>query len=114
MRSYGKPVRQWRFAFISDKKDKPKSVVLEEPALSIILRHAADKEPQDFIFPFLRQAHYKTMTESELSDAIGIKINYIDKVLKRVATYLEIPKNLTIYAARHTFAEHLFELTENV
>ncbi|UHG91801.1 tyrosine-type recombinase/integrase [Spirosoma oryzicola] len=109
-----KPVRQWRFSFISDKKDKPKTIVIEEPALSIMLRHAKDKKSQDFIFPFMRHPRYSIMTESQLSNAVSTKISDIDKVLKRVATHLDIPKNLTLHTARHTFAEHLFDMTENV
>jgi integrase len=110
----GKPVRQWRFTFVSDKKDKPKTVIVAEPALSIMLGYAKDKKPQDFLFPFMRQSRYKSMTERQLSDAVNMKISDIDKLLKRVAAYLEIPKNLTIHTARHTFAEHLFGMTKDV
>lgn len=109
----GKPVQQYRFYTVSQKKHKAKSILVHENILPILLEYAAEKEPDDFLFPFLPNK-CKNLSGEDFEEAVRIRIIYIDKLLKTVAKTFGIDKPVSMHSARHTFAEQLYDMTGDV
>jgi integrase len=106
----GKPVQSYRFYSLTQKRNKAKSVLIEDVILPMLLRYVEGKAPDDFLFPTM-PTRCKHLTDGELMEAIRHRIMRVNESLKMLAQQLGINKRLTMHSARHTFAEMLYEET---
>lgn len=102
-----------RFRYVSDKKDKPKTVLVE-PFLQQLLRpYLQDKEPDAFIFPFL-PAELRFMDENRLGPEIDKRVSYVNTLFKEIAKRLGTNPNVSGHTARRSFADHLYDQTNDL
>ncbi|GAA4464098.1 hypothetical protein GCM10023189_42860 [Nibrella saemangeumensis] len=101
---------QYRFAYVSDKKNKNKTVLIEPAILPWLLEYAEGKEPDDFLFPFLKP-NYRYLPEPKLTEKVKSQISYLGILFKRIAEQLGTTAPKGIHDARHSFADHLYEET---
>lgn len=88
------------------------SIKLKDKPLAI-LEYYKSEDPEDFIFPFLRNgADYSD--KKFLFDQLGAKTALINKYLKEVAKKAKINKRITTHTARHSFADIARKKTDNI
>ncbi|GAB3272536.1 hypothetical protein GCM10027347_44240 [Larkinella harenae] len=105
---------QYRFSFVSDKSEKGKTVIIDDRILPMLLQYTEGKQPDDFLFPFLKAKH-KEMPFYLLKEKASAQVSYINKLLKKIAEDIGVPsEKMTIHTARHTFAEHVLDATGDI
>lgn len=109
----GQLVRRYRFLTTAMKTDKTKAIQVEDEILPILLAYAEGKEPDEFLFPFLK-SHIRHLSQEEIEDKAKNQNVYVDGKLKVIAAQLGINKPVAMHSARHTFAEMLMEETGDV
>jgi len=77
-------------------------IILFQITLDIIKFYQERNPESKYIFPILDENVHKT--SRQIKDRIQKKRKKYNQDLKRIATNLDINKNLTTYVARHTFA----------
>lgn len=85
----------------AQKDGKQRRVKLSPQLQEIINRYAAYQAPSEYLLPspFTKHLYHRDV------ESCKVLISYMNKMLKRIATELEIPINLSTHVARHTFAE---------
>ncbi len=82
------------------------AVRLRPETVAIIERYATpDRQPSNFVFPFLNDE----MTEREKKNTIHQVIKITNKWMRRIAKSLGIDKDVNSYSARHSFATILLK-----
>ncbi|MBN8824405.1 MULTISPECIES: tyrosine-type recombinase/integrase [unclassified Spirosoma] len=107
------PVRKYRFMTTALKTDKTKYIYVEDEILPILLDYATNKEPDDFLFPFLKTRH-KHLDDVKLKNKAKSQNIIINGCLKTIAETLKINKPIYMHSARHTFADMLMEETGDI
>ncbi len=106
----GKPVSTTRLRYTSDKKDKTKLVLVEPIVLAMLQPYLKDKNPDDFIFPFL-PPEVRFVPEDKLGPFLDKRVGYMNVLLKKIAAELGTNVNVTMHSARRSFADQLYEMT---
>ncbi|WP_255772895.1 site-specific integrase [Tellurirhabdus bombi] len=109
----GKVSVQYRIVYAMDKTDKPKSVLVPAQIQPMLLAYADGKNPDDFLFPFLRTQD-ASLSEVELRKRLKGIVSYGSKVIRRVAKKAGVEKYLKLHTSRHSFANHLYEVTGDI
>ena len=90
-----------------EKTGADNSIVASPALVTLLLPYLVGKNPDDFIFPFLKPA-LKNKTGESLLKQIGSKTATINQDLKKVGAILAeltgVEKHITTHVARHTFA----------
>ena len=92
--------------FLTQKTKESIAVKLPSKALSILEFYNTsnpEKQPKDFIFPFLSSKLDYT-TPTTLFNAISSNTAYVNKNLKFIAEKAEIKKSISFHCSRHTWA----------
>jgi len=92
-----------RLVFNRQKTGKLISFALQPPAMKILKKYQNfDCQPADYIFPIFNRSIHKT---AEQRYGRLQRVNkLVNKYLRQIGMYLELPIPLTTYVARHTFA----------
>jgi len=95
----------------TSRNTKPITATYTEHLRHIVERWGNDqKEPSEFIFPFLQQAN----NEKRIKELVAEVVKQVNKYIKRIALECGIPGNVTTYTARHSFATTLRNASVNV
>ncbi|CCH01914.1 hypothetical protein FAES_3908 [Fibrella aestuarina BUZ 2] len=109
----GESAQVTRLHYISDKRDKMKSVLVEPYLLDKLAPYLADKAPDEFVFPFLPQ-RLRFLSEEDLGPEISKRISYIGILLKQIAKEFGVNPRITMHTARHKFADDLYEASGDI
>ena len=92
-----------RVTYHRQKTGKLISFQLQSLAQDIIAKyHSTDRGPKDYVFPVLNKD--KHTTPEQRMERVKKANKAINKKLRKLGETLELPIDLTIYVARHTYA----------
>lgn len=92
-----------RVNFVRHKTGQPISFALQAETLAIVQKYmSSDATAKDYIFPMLDRRKHRTLQQQY--DRIVKVTKGINRNLKKIGNYLNIPITVTTYVARHSFA----------
>lgn len=99
----------FRLMYKMHKTKNEMNVLMGRQAMNLYLKYAENKQPDDFLFPFLKSGLNYSSPEVFAKET-NKKNTSIDVNLKKIARLLEI-ETLNCHMARHSFAQNSNDLT---
>lgn len=105
-------IKNKRVDYTMKKTKDRSSLPLNELSANILDLYKTNKQPRNFIFPFLRGLENETDFK-KIEKALDAKKAYINLKLKDLAKLSKIDKHLTTHVARHSYAGFTIEANAN-
>ena len=100
-------VKADRVEFVMKKTQQGKSFPLSDALKTLISGRLAERNPQQYVFPWLDDL--EESSETEIKMGVSRKTALVNKLLKKVAKKCGIDKPLTTHIARHSFSQVLVD-----